>query len=129
MQRRHWIYLAAGSVAGAGLTLRLSIFVNVQIRSSLLALLAAAAAAAVVLLLLAAWLTSAQGKRLAVLFGVLAFPALLQLAEYYSLHGPTAASVYVPGCEALVLCLLAVIIYRTRRRANSASSGSGEGLA
>jgi hypothetical protein len=79
-----------------------------------LALIGATAAAAVVLLILAAWL--------------LAFPALMELAEYYGLHGPTAANVYVPGSEALVLCLLAVIIYRTRRRAKSAGR-SGEGVA
>jgi hypothetical protein len=128
MRRRHWVYLAAGSAGGAALTLRLSIFVNTAIRPSVLALLAAAAAAAVVLLILAAWLSSAHGKRLAVLFGVLAFPALLELAEYYGLNGPTAANVYVPGSEALVLCLLAVIIYRTRRRAKSAG-GPGGGVA
>jgi hypothetical protein len=87
MQRRHWVYLAAGSVGGAALTLRLSIFVSTPIRAWLLALLAAAAAAAVVLLLLAAWLSSAHGKRLAGLFGVLAFPALLRLAEYYEPPG------------------------------------------
>jgi hypothetical protein len=128
MRRRHWVYLAAGSAGGAALTLRLSIFVNTTIRPSVLALLGAAAAAAVVLLVLAAWLSSAHGKRLAVLFGVLAFPALLELAEYYGLHGPTAANVYVPGSEALVLCLLAVIIYRTRRGAKSAG-GPGGGVA
>jgi hypothetical protein len=90
-----------------------------------LALIGATAAAAVVLLILAAWLSSAHGKRLAVLFGVLAFPALMKLAEYYGLHGPTPANVYVPGSEALVLCLLAVIIYRTRRRAKSAGRSCG----
>ena len=129
MRLRHWVYLAAGSVGGAALTLRLSVFVSTPIRPSLLALLAAAAAAAVVLLLLTAWLSSAHGKRLAMLFGMLAFPALLQLAEYCGLQGPTAATVYVPGSEALVLCLLAVIIYRTRRRAKSAGGGSGQGVA
>ena len=129
MQRRHWVYLAAGSVGGAALTLRLSIFVSTPIRPSLLALLASTAAAVVVLQLLAAWLSSTHGKRLAVLFGVLAFPALLQLAEYYGLQGPTVANVYVPGSDALVLCLVAVIIYRTRRRAKAAAGGSGKGAA
>jgi hypothetical protein len=129
MQRRHWVYLAAGSVGGAALTVRLSVFVSTPVRPGLLALLAAAAAAAVVLLLLTAWLSSAHGKRLAVLFGVLAFPALLQVAEYYGLQGPTAATVFVPGSEAVVLCLVAVIIYRTRRRAKAAGGGSGEGVA
>lgn len=129
MRRRHWFYLAAGSVGGAALTVRLGVFVSAPIRPSLLALLAAPAAAVVVLLLLAAWLSSAHGKRLAVLFGVLAFPALLQLAQFYGRRGPTAANVYVPGSEVLVLCLLAVIIDRTRRRARSGGGGSGEGVA
>jgi hypothetical protein len=130
MQRRHWVYLAAGSVGGAALTLRLSIFfVNSPVQPSLLAPLAATAAAVVMLLLLAAWLSSPHGKRLAVLFGVLAFPALLKLAEYYGIQGPRGANIYVPGSEALVLCLLAVVIYRTRRRTKSAGGGSGEGVA
>jgi hypothetical protein len=128
MQRRHWVYLAAGSVAGATLTFRLSIFINTLVRPALFALIAATAAAAVVLLLLATWLSSAHGKRLALLFGVLAFPALLQLAEYCGFQGPAAANV-LPGSEALVLCLLSVIIYRTRRRAKSAGGGSGDGIA
>jgi hypothetical protein len=130
MQRRHWACLAAGSVAGAALMGRLNIVLINQPGGLVLSeVLAAAAAATVVLLLVAAWLSSAHGKRMAVLFGVLAFPALLQVAEIYGPATPAAANVIVPGCEALVLCLLAVIIYRTRHRAKSAGSGPGKGRA
>jgi hypothetical protein len=115
MQRRHWIGLAVGSVAGAALMSQLNIVIlfNQPVGALPFDVRTAIAAGAVVFLLAAAWLSSAHGKRLAVLFGVLAVPALLQLAGY----GPgtlTAANVIVPGCEALVLCLLAVMVYRTR---------------
>jgi hypothetical protein len=102
------------------------------ISPSLADLLTAAAIGAVLLVLLAAWLTSALGKRMAVLFGVLAFPALLQLAEDFVTGSwpfrpgsATELDVLVPVGEAGVVCLLALIVYRTRRRAKSAGDGPG----
>jgi hypothetical protein len=65
------------------------------------------------------------------MLGVLAFSASLELVETY-FSGPSglvAANVVVPACEALVLCVLAAIVYRTWRRAKSADGGSGEGVA
>jgi hypothetical protein len=130
MQRRHWTYLAAGSLVGAALMCCLDIF-GLFTQPSLLHLFDAVAAGAVMLALVLAWLISAHGKRLAVLFGVLAFSALLQLAESY-LYGPgglAAANVVVPACEALVICVLAAIVDRTRRRAKSAGGGRGDDAA
>jgi hypothetical protein len=129
MRRRHWAYLAAGSLVGAALMGRLDTF-GFFTPPSLFHLLNAAAAAAVVLGLVVMWLSSAHGKRLAVLFGVVSFSALLQLAEsaFYGPSGLFAASVLVPASEAVVLGLLAVIIYRTWQ-AKSGSAGTGGGAA
>ena len=76
MRRGAWLALAAGSALAAALTRDLGSVLYVGGESlhrneSLLAVLAA------VLLLLALWLTSAPGKRLALLFGVLAYGLLL----------------------------------------------------
>ena len=130
MQRRHWANLAAGSVVGAALIECRSIFVIFpQGGPSFYNLVAAATTAAVVLALVAAWLSSAHGKRLAVLFGVVAFSALLELALQYLIpDGPSglaAANLLLPACEVLVLCVLAAIIYRTWRRGRSAAGGPG----
>jgi hypothetical protein len=55
---------------------------------------------------------------------------LLQVAEFfYDTGGLTAANVLVPAGEELVLCLLVVLIYRTRRRARSSGGDSGTGAA
>jgi hypothetical protein len=114
MQRRHWAGLALGSVAGAALVSQLNIVViNEPADVMPYDLRVPIAAGAVVLLLAAAWLSSAHGKRLAVLFGVPVLAALLQLAGYVP-GTLTADNVLVPGCEALVLCWLAVMVYRTR---------------
>jgi hypothetical protein len=130
MRRRHWAYLAAGSLVGAALMWRLNVFALFA-QAWLLHLFDASAAGAVVLALVLVWLSSAHGKRLAVLFGVLSFAALLQLAESY-FDGPgglAAANVVAPASEALVICVLAAIVYRTLRRAKSAAGGSGDGAA
>jgi hypothetical protein len=120
MQRRHWAYLAAGSLVGAALIEQLNIFVIDDLAAqSVFYLFAVAATAAVALALVAAWLSSAHGKRLAVAFGVVAFSAFLQAAQQYLIPGPgglTAANLLLPGCEVLALCVLAGIIYRTWRR-------------
>jgi hypothetical protein len=133
MRRRHWACLAAGSVAAAFLMMRLFVwpFFTYSDRLSLIHLLDASAGAAVVLSLAAAWLSSAHGKRMAVLFGVPAFAAVLDLtAQYFDGSGGFLATrVLRPAVEALVLCVLAAIVYRTRRRAKSTIGGSGEGIA
>jgi hypothetical protein len=96
-----------------------------------------AGAAVVLILLLAAWLSSPTGKRLAVLFAVIAYPGLVTVllhninywwpsAGYWGYEGlPTLLTVL----ELLVVCAPAAIIYRARRRARSFSSGSDEDLA
>jgi hypothetical protein len=130
MQRRHWAYLAAASVVGAVVIERLNAGVILTLSPPpwLYDLLSGTAMAAIVLGLVAAWLSSAHGKRLAVLFGVLAFAALLELGElFYDTEALTASNVLVPAVEGLGLCLLAVLIYRTRRRAKSSDGDSGAG--
>jgi hypothetical protein len=52
-----------------------------------------------------------------------------QLADTYGPVTLAAANVIAPGCQALVLCLLAVMVYRTRRQSRPADGGPGEGLA
>jgi len=131
MQRRHWAYLAAGSVPAAALIERLYVvpLFDRSVTQWLFHLFDAAAAAAVVVALVVAWLCSAQGKRMAVLFGLVAFSGLLELGEVrvYGSTGLAAENVFVPACEALVLGLLAVIVYRTWRRRKSAGGGTGTG--
>ena len=132
MSGRNWFFLALGSLVGAAVIGRFYAVVLFSQSVSPLAfdLYADVLTAVVVLALVAAWLSSALGKRLAVLFGVLAFAALLQVAEFfYDTGGLTAANVLVPAGEALVLCLLVVLIYRTRRRARSSGGDSGTGAA
>jgi hypothetical protein len=94
-------------------------------------------AAVVLILLLAAWLSSPMGKRLAVLFAVIAYPGLeTALLHYINYRWPSAGYWGYEGLptlpavlELLVVCAPAVIIYRARRRARSFGSGSDKGLA
>ena len=73
----------------------------------------------VVLLLLAPWLSSAAGKRLAVLFGVLAY-GLLMTDGLIDGDGPWDADT-INGCigQVLVSCVLAAVVYLTWRRSRS----------
>lgn len=92
-------------------------------------------AAVVLILLLAAWLSSATGKRLAVLFAVIAYPGLVTvLLHYIAYRWPSADWGYeglgLPAVlQLLVVCAPAAIMYRARRRARSFGGGSDEGLA
>jgi hypothetical protein len=96
-----------------------------------------AGAAVVLILLLAAWLSSPMGKRLAVLFAVIAYPVLVTaLLHYINYRWPSAGYWGYEGLptlpavlELLFVCAPAAIIYRARRRARSFGSGSDEGLA
>ncbi len=161
LRRRHWALLAVAAVAAAALTAAfLPAIVAARPPSRALALLPGdgwtwgpggvlvftkmdpfpvtkAGAAVVLILLLAAWLSSPMGKRLAVLFAVIAYPVLVTLllhyinyrwpsAGYWGYEGlPTLPAVL----ELLLVCAPAAIIYRARRRARSFGSGSDEGLA
>jgi hypothetical protein len=96
-----------------------------------------AGAAVVLILLLAAWLSSSMGKRLAVLFAVIAYPVLATvLLHYINYRWPSAGYWGYEGLptlpavlELLVVCAPAAIIYRAQRRARSFGSGSDDGLA
>jgi hypothetical protein len=96
-----------------------------------------AGAAVVLILLLAAWLSSPMGKRLAVLFAVIAYPVLVTVLLHYIDYRWPSAGYWgygnLPTLPAvlglLVVCAPAAITYRARRRVRSFGSGSDEGLA
>jgi hypothetical protein len=128
MRRRQWALLAAGSAVAAALTSDFG-FVwfklggeSLRRNASLLAVLLAA------VLLVALWLSSADGKRLALLFGVLAY-GLLLMDGLIDESGPWAADTINGGAgQVVVIFLLAAVIYRTWRRSRSAAGGSGPSL-
>jgi hypothetical protein len=124
IRRREWALLAAGSALAAVLTrdfgfalLRLggeSLHRNV----SLLAELAAA------LLLLALWLSSAAGKRLAFLFGVLAYGLLLTDGLIDGTGPWDAATINGSIGQVLVAFALAAVVYRSWRRSRSVAESA-----
>lgn len=124
MRRRAWPALAAGSALAAAVTPDLSSVLSLGRESlhrnaSLLAVLVA------VSLLLALWLTSAPGKRLALLFGVLAYGLLL--TDGLIGGGPGgAATINGSAGQVLIACVLTAVAYRTWRRSRSAAGGSGQ---
>lgn len=92
-------------------------------------------AAVVLILLLAAWLSSPAGKRLAVLFAVIAYPVLESvLLHYINYRWPSAGYWGYEGLptlptvlELLVVCAPGAIMYRARRRARSFRPARGSG--
>ena len=128
MRRRDWALLAAGSAATAALTRDFGFALFDLGGESLHRIASLLAGLVVVLLLLAVWLSSAHGKRMALLFGVLAY-GLLLTDGFIDGSGPWAADTITGSAgQVLVIFLLAGIIYRTWRRSMSAAGGSGEGL-
>jgi hypothetical protein len=127
--RRDYALLAAGSVVAAALTRNFGYALFSLGGESLHAIVSLLAGLVVALLLLALWLSSAHGKRLALLFGVLAY-GLLLMDGFIDGSGPWGADT-VDGSvgQVLVIFLLAAVIYRTWRRSRSAAGGSGQGLA
>ncbi|HUB39698.1 MAG TPA: hypothetical protein VMA72_12675 [Streptosporangiaceae bacterium] len=126
MGRRDWALLAVGSMAAAALTRDFSFvpfrFGGEGLRLTFLLL----AGLAVVVLLVVLWLSSAHGKRLALLFGVLAY-GLLVMDGLIDEGGPWGAdTINGAAGQVLVLVLLAAVTYRTWRRSRSAAGGSGE---
>lgn len=128
MRRREWALLAAGSAVAAALTRNFGFVLfylggeSLHRNGSLLAGLV------VVLLLLALWLSSAHGKRLAFLFGVLAY-GLLLMDGLIDGTGPwDATTINGSVGQVLVFVVLAAVIYRTLRRSGSAAGGSGQSL-
>jgi hypothetical protein len=128
IRRQGWALLAAGSAVAAVLTQNFG-FVLYSLGGESLHRIASLLAGLVVgLLLLVLWLSSAHGKRLALLFGVLAY-GLLLMDGFIDGGGPWGADT-INGAvgQVLVIFLLAVVIYRTWRRSRSAAGGSGDGL-
>jgi hypothetical protein len=126
MRRREWAMLAAGSALAAALTRDFGFVLydlggeSLHRNASLLAVLVA------VLLLLALWLHSAPGKRLALLFGVLAY-GLLLTEGFIDGSGPwDADTVNGSAGQVLVICVLTAVAYRTWRRSRPAAGGPGE---
>ncbi len=128
MRRRDWALLAAGSAATAALTRNFGFVLFNLGGESLHRIASLLAGLVVVLLLLAVWLSSAHGKRLALLFGVLAY-GLLLMDGFIDGSGPWGADTITGSAgQVLVIFLLAAVIYRTWRRSRSAAGGSGQGL-
>ena len=128
MRRREWALLAAGSAVAAALTRDFGSVLlkaggeTLHRNASLLAGLV------VVLLLLTLWLSSAHGKRLAFLFGVLAY-GLLLMDGLIDGSGPWGADTINGSVgQVLVIFLLAAVIYQTWHRSRSAAGGSGQSL-
>ena len=128
MRRRAWALLVAGSAAAAALTRDFGLVLFKAGGESLHRNASLLAGLVVVLLLLALWLSSAHGKRLAFLFGVLAY-GLLLMDGFIDESGPWGADT-INGAvgQVLVIFLLAAVIYRTWRRSRSAAGGSGQSL-
>jgi hypothetical protein len=128
IRRQGWALLAAGSAAAAVLTQNFGYVLYSLGGESLHRIASLLAGLVVGLLLLVLWLSSAHGKRLALLFGVLAY-GLLLMDGFIDQGGPWGADT-VNGAvgQVLVIFLLAVVIYRTWRRSRSAAGGSGDGL-
>jgi Domain of unknown function (DUF1707) len=128
MRRREWALLAAGSAVAAALTRNFGFVFfylggeSLHRNGSLLAGLV------VVLLLLALWLSSAHGKRLALLFGMLAY-GLLVMNGLIDEGGPwDADTINGSAGQVLVIFVLAAVTYRTWRQSRSAAGGSGQSL-
>jgi hypothetical protein len=128
MQRQGWALLAAGSAVAAVLTHGFGYALYSLGGESLHTIASLLAGLAVGLLLLVLWLSSAHGKRLALLFGVLAY-GLLLMDGFIDEGGPWGADT-INGAvgQVLVIFLLAAVIYRTWRRSRSAARGSDDGL-
>ena len=123
MRRRAWALLAAGSVVAAALTRDFGFVLyylggeNLHRATELLAGFVAG------LLLLALWLSSAQGKRLALLFGVLGY-GLLLMDGLIDESGAWGADTINGGAgQVLVILLLVAVIFRTWRRSRPTAGG------
>jgi hypothetical protein len=128
IRRRDWALLAAGTAAAATLTSDSGGVLLAAGGESLHRNASLLAGLVVVLLLLALWLSSAHGKRLAFLFGLLAY-GLLLMDGLIDGGGPWgAATINGSAGQVLVIFLLAAVIYRTWRQSRSAAGGSGQSL-
>jgi hypothetical protein len=128
MRRRDWALLVAGSAVAAVLTRDFGLVLFKAGGESLHRNASLLAGLVVVLLLLALWLSSAHGKRLAFLFGVLAY-GLLLMDGLIDESGPWGADTINGSVgQVLVIFLLAAVSYRTWRGSRSAAGGSGQGL-
>lgn len=128
MRRREWALLAAGSAVAAALTRDFGWVLFYLGGASLHRNGSLLAGFVVVLLLLALWLSSAHGKRLAFLFGVLAYGLLLTDGLIDGTGPWDADTINGSVGQVLVFVVLAAVIYRTWRRSRSAAGGSGQSL-
>ncbi|HEX3920936.1 MAG TPA: hypothetical protein VHY31_01450 [Streptosporangiaceae bacterium] len=128
VRRREWALLVAGSAVAAALTRDFGFVLFKAGGESLHRNASLLAGLVVALLLLALWLSSAHGKRLAFLFGVLAY-GLLLMDGLIDESGPWGADTINGSVgQVLVIFLLAAVIYRTWRRSRSAADRSGQSL-
>ncbi len=133
MRGRHWALLAAAAVPIAALSPTLSGLVPVRAGEALAralpwipsaARLASASVCVVIIVILvlamlaAAWLSSAAGKRLAVLFAVLAGPYLMAATDQVLGAGVAGTPMVVAAgaVEAIAACAVLTAVWRGRRR-------------
>jgi len=109
LKTRHWIVLAVASIPAALLSPTFDFYVratatNDQLGDYLVIVVPALACAALVVLLLAAWMSSAAGKRLAILFGVLSYPYLVSTWNAYGFTTWSAQAAAAASAPAVLLC-------------------------
>jgi len=121
MRRRHWVVVAAGAVVAAALSDNLYIVTGADQRMAPVVegirLLAEGTAA---VMLAGLWLASGPSKRLAVLFALLGYQSLLIPVLAYGLASWSTSADLGGVCDALIVCLLVALLYRTRHRSRSA---------
>jgi hypothetical protein len=118
---RHWAAVAAGAVVAAAVSddFFIPTGFDPRLRSAFEAIRLLAAGTAIVMLA-SLWLASGRGKRLAVLFALLGYQSLLLPVLAYGLVRWSASGDWVYVCNAVLVCFLAALLYRTRRRSRSA---------
>ena len=117
MRPWHWSMVAVGGMAGAALSANFLFFFT---SLSLYDFDKALAWAAVLVLLVGLWLASGLGKRLAVLFALLAYQTQLALVTLFATPFNESRWLDLGNAgDGLVVCVLVALLYATRRRSRS----------
>jgi hypothetical protein len=128
LRTRHWVFLGFAAIPAALLSPTFDFYIraratNDQLSDHLVVVVPAFASAALVVLLLAAWMSSAAGKRLAVLFGVLSYPYLVATWNAYGITTWSAQTAGAASAPAVLICCTAAFALLRSVRARHAGSG------